>query len=132
MDARFDDSEWPLVAVRWQGALGAEERSSFLACMDAWLARGERFGLLIDSRGGSGIAPEQRAELVAHMKRQAPLTSRYLIQAVVFDNLMQRSLYYAIHLIFPNPFPSKVFADVGAARSWLSSLLAESRSASGM
>jgi hypothetical protein len=132
MDARFDETDWPLVVVRWRGVPDEEEMTSFLACMDNWLTRGERFALLIDSTHGAGLAPEQRAQLVGHMKRQAQLSAKYLIQAVVLSSLVQRSLFYAVKLLFPPPFPSKVFAEEDAAREWLTSMLATSRNASGM
>jgi hypothetical protein len=132
MDARFDETEWPLVVVRWRGVPDEQEMTSFLSSMDDWLSRGERFALLIDSTHGKGLAPEQRAQLIAHMKRQAPLSGKYLVQAVVLNSLVQRSLFYAVKLLFPPPFPSKVFSEEGAAREWLISVLATSRNASGM
>jgi hypothetical protein len=119
MDLPIDEESWPLVVVRWGGVVPDAMVDAFLLRMDAWLERGERFGLLVDSRGAKGLSPEQRARLIGHMKRQAPLTSRLLVQAIVLDNLIQRSLFYGINLIFPNPFPSKVFAEPAAAREWL-------------
>ena len=77
----------------------------------------------VDSRGGGGFSPEQRTRVVSHMKRQSYLTSRLLVQAVVIDNLTQRTLYYGVRLLFPSPFPSRVFADVEAAEAWLASEL---------
>jgi hypothetical protein len=104
--------------------MGESDLASFLWRMDAWLARGQRFGLLIDSRGASGMSPEQRAALIAHMKSRAAITTRVLVQAVVLDSLLQRTLFYAVNLLFPNPFPSKIFGDPEAARLWLSAELA--------
>jgi hypothetical protein len=120
----IDESRWPLAVVQWSGQLEDEALNAFLVRMDAWLARGERFGLLIDSSAASGLSPEQRGRLIAHMKRQAALTSKLLIQAIVLQSLLQRTLFYGINLIFPNPFPSKVFADVESAEHWLRSMLA--------
>lgn len=115
----IDEAAWPLVKVRWDGAVTDSMVDTFLARMDEWLQRGERFGLLLDSRGAKGMSPEQRNRLIGHMKRNADTTSKCLVQAIVLDNLIQRTLFYGINLIFPNPFPSKIFADPVEAEAWL-------------
>lgn len=127
MLAPIDEANWPLVVVRWEGELSDAVLSSFLAKLDGWLARQERFGLLLDSRNARGMSPEQRARVIGHMKQSAALTTDYLVQAIVLDSLIQRTLFYGINLIFPNPFPSKVFGDVEQARTWLLGELARSR-----
>jgi hypothetical protein len=73
------------------------------------------------------MSPEQRTRVIGHMKQSAALTTDYLVQAIVLDSLMQRTLFYGINLIFPNPFPSKVFGDVEQARAWLLGELGRSR-----
>jgi hypothetical protein len=123
MELPVDDSKWPLVVVHWSGSISDATLDRFLAQMDRWLDRGERFGLLIDSRESQGLSPEQRGRLISHMKRQSALTSQFLLQAIVMSSLLQRTLFYGINLIFPNPFPSRVFGDIEAARSWLRSQL---------
>jgi stage II sporulation SpoAA-like protein len=115
----FDDQSWPIVKSRWSGTVTDHDVDAMLARIDGYLARQQRFGLLIDSRGGGGLSPEQRQRVLAHMKRQAQLTARWLVQAVVIDNLVQRTLYYGFRLLMPPPFPSKVFADILAAEAWL-------------
>jgi hypothetical protein len=126
MPAPIDESEWPLVIVRWEGSISDATLNAFVLQMDVWLRAGERFALLIDSRGARGLSPEQRTRLIGHMKRQAELTAEFLVQAIVLDNLMQRTLFWGINLVFPNPFPSKVFAEPSAARAWLLARLAAS------
>ncbi len=121
----IDESEWPLVTVRWEGQVSDAAIAAFLFKMDEWLQRGERFALLIDSRGAHGMSPEQRSRVIAHMQQQAHLTERFLVQAIVLDSLMQRTLFWGINLVFRNPFPSKVFASVGEAKLWLTTSLAE-------
>jgi hypothetical protein len=123
MGFEYDESSWPIVRARWLGAVTDAEVSDALARIDRWVARGQRFGLLIDARGGGGMSPEQRNRLIAHMKAHAEITAKYLVQAVVFDNLVQRTLYYWVNLLFPSPFPSKAFADPVAAEAWLASVV---------
>jgi len=123
MGEPIDDTQWPLVTVRWSGVMTDAALNGFLVQMDSWLDRGEPFGLLLDARGAQGLSPEQRARLLGHMKERATLTAKLLFQAMVIDNLIQRTLFYGINLIFPNPFPSKVFADPAAAHAWLASEL---------
>lgn len=125
MGYRVDESEWPIVVMYWQGTLTANELTLALGDIDRFLARAERFGVLIDARGGGGASPDQRTRIVAHMKATEPLTRKYLIQASVFDNVLQRTLYYAVALLFPLPFPAKVFAQPEAALTWLREKLAE-------
>jgi hypothetical protein len=124
MGFEVDESNWPLVTTRWQGTVSDGELHVALNRISTFLTRGERFGMLIDSRGGGGLSPEQRAAIIGHMKAHAALTKRYLVQAAVMDNLLQRTLFYAVNLIFPNPFPSKTFSEPEAARRWLLEQLA--------
>lgn len=119
MSFEYDDQSWPIVKVRWTGTVTDQAVDAALARIDRYLARGERFGILIDSRGGGGFSPEQRNKVIAHMKSRAERTSRLLVQAVVIDNLIQRTLYYAVRLIMPSPFPSRVFAHPEPAEAWL-------------
>ncbi len=115
----IEQTSWPLVVVRWTGTLEEGTLDAFLGQMDQWLAREERFGLLVDSRGARGLPPDQRQRLIRHMQQRAPQTSRLLVQAIVLDSLLQRTLFYGINLLFPNPFPSRVFAEVAPAQAWL-------------
>jgi hypothetical protein len=124
MGFEVDESNWPIVAARWQGTVSDGELNVALNRISTFLARGERFGMLLDSRGGGGLSPEQRAAIIAHMKSHAELTRKYLVQAAVVDNLLQRTLFYAVNLIFPNPFPSRTFSEPEAARRWLTEQLA--------
>lgn len=119
MSLEVEDKAWPIATARWSGVIRDEELTVALARLDGFFARGERFGFLIDARGGKGFSPEQRARVMAHMKSTRELSAKLLVQAIVIDNLMIRSLYYGANLIFPNPFPSKVFAEPVAAHGWL-------------
>lgn len=114
-----DESEWPLLVVRWRGRATDADLDAFFLALDGWLARDEVFGLLLDSRGAEGVSSEQRHRIIAEIKRTAPLLERNLIQAVVFDNAIQRALYFAVAWAFPMPFPSKSFGEVDSARVWL-------------
>jgi hypothetical protein len=119
MGFEIDDRSWPIVKTRWSGTATDRDVEAALRRIDEYLSRDERFGLLIDSRGGGGFSPEQRNRVLAHMKARAELTSRLLVQAVAIDNLIQRTLYYGVRLLLPSPFPSKVFAHPEAAEAWL-------------
>jgi hypothetical protein len=119
MGFEFDERSWPIVKTRWSGTASDRDVDAASSRVDEYSSREERFGLLIDSRGGGGFSPEQRNRVLAHMKARAELTSRLLVQAVAIDNLIQRTLYYGLRLLLPSPFPSKVFAHPEAAEAWL-------------
>ena len=119
MDLDVDETAWPIVVVRWVGIPKDSTLTTFLECMDRWLATGQRFGLLMDTRAGGGLSPEQRVRVIDHMKANAALTAKFYVQAMVITNVVQRTLFYGVNLIFKNPFPSKVFADTESARAWL-------------
>lgn len=125
MEVDLDESAWPIVVARWKRSILDVDLAPMLTKMDEWLSRATRFGLLIDARGAGGLSPDQRAQVIAHMRANAALTKRWLVQATVIDNLVQRTLFFGVNLLFPNPFPSRVFGDVDAARRWLESVLAE-------
>jgi len=122
MEIEFDESVWPIVVARWRVSLPEGDLAPILRKMDQWLARG-RFGLLIDARGASGMSPDQRAQLLTHMKANAALTAERLVQAMVIDNLVHRTLFYGVNLLFPMPFPNKIFAEPEPARRWLETQL---------
>jgi len=115
----IDESTWPLVTMQWEGIPTDADLTWLLRSMDGWLDRGERFGLLVDTLGSGVLTPEQRVRTIGHMKANANRTSRLLVQAIVIHSRIQRTLFYGINLVYPNPFPSKVFAEAGAARAWL-------------
>jgi len=121
----IDEAAWPLVTMQWEGIPTDADLTRFLACIDRWLERGERFGLLVDTRGSGVLTPEQRVRTIGHMKANASRTSQLLLQAIVIHSRIQRTLFYGINLVFPNPFPSKVFGDAVAARHWLENELAK-------
>lgn len=121
----IDESAWPLVTMHWEGIPTDADLTQFLVRIDGWLERGQRFGLLVDPRGSGVLTPEQRVRTIGHMKANADRTSRLLVQAIVIQSRIQRTLFYGINLVFPNPFPSKVFADAHAAQQWIQSELAK-------
>ena len=121
----LDESAWPLVTMQWEGIPSDADLTRVLACIDSWLERDEPFGLLIDPLGAGVLTPEQRVRTIGHMKANASRTSRLMLQAIVIQSRIQRTLFYGINLIYPNPFPSRVFADASSARQWLQSELAK-------
>jgi hypothetical protein len=126
VDFEFDDSTWPIVVVRWHGRPSEASLVAGLERLDTLLGRGERFGLLVDSRGSAGLSPELRRLVVSHMQKNAELNAKYLIQAFVADSLLMRTLYWAVQLLLPSPFPSKVFDDFDKARAWIVNELGDS------
>ena len=123
MDLDVDETAWPIVVVRWIGIPKDSTLTTFLHCMDRWLEKGERFGLLMDTRGGAGLSPEQRVRVIEHMKAKAELTAKFYVQAMVITSVVQRTLFYGVNMLFRNPFPSRIFGDVESARAWLESEL---------
>ncbi|MBK7862453.1 MAG: hypothetical protein IPJ65_28355 [Archangiaceae bacterium] len=123
-----DDSAWPVVTVTWQGALSDDELREFLSRLDGWLARNERFGLLLDSRAGKGsMNGRQRQMLLAHLDGAKEQTGRLMVQAIVHEQPLHRALYAAVSFVYPLPFPSKTFPEPESARLWLEDKLSSRR-----
>jgi hypothetical protein len=125
VELEVEESTFPIISARWRGPLTDTALRAMLVRLDDWLSRGVRFGLLIDSRGSPAMTPEQRRVVVAHMKRNKEKTAAFLVQAVVNDNVVSRTLYWAVQLLAPAPFPSRVFDDPEEARQWLLKMLEE-------
>ncbi|MEK7765427.1 MAG: hypothetical protein AAB368_04235 [bacterium] len=123
MGIRVDESQWPVVTARWQGAVRDEEVKSFLAWMEHWLAREQRFGLLLDARAAGLLSRAQRATILAYMKRHAAPSAKFLVQALVINNAVVRALYNSIRRVFPHPYPSRIFTLPKPAREWLEAQL---------
>lgn len=60
MGIRLDESGWPIVVGYCEGTLNEGDLTLALTSIDRWLARNERFGLIIDARNGGALPPEQR------------------------------------------------------------------------
>jgi hypothetical protein len=115
----IDESKFPVVALTHSQSVSDDDLAQVLAAIDRWLAKGEPFALLIDSRGGLPFSAEQRASIVEHMKANRAATEQLLVQALVIDNPLLRAFYYAVSWAAPMPFPSKVFSEVATAREWI-------------
>jgi hypothetical protein len=123
-----DESTWPIVAVKWRGHATDSDIVSFLALLDGWLARNQRFGLLFDSLGAVGtMSSGQRDQVMQHMKSTSDVTGRLLVQAIVHESPLHRALYAAMSFAFPLPFPSKTFPHAEPARLWLADKLSSVR-----
>ena len=103
-----------------------DELALALRTIDGWLARQTRFGFLLDARGGRGLTSDQRRLVVAHMKSSGELSAKFLVQAIVHDNAIMRTLDNTIGWMLPRPFVSKTFADPEVALLWLNHELAAS------
>ena len=123
MGFQIDESEWPMLVTRWSGTVTDAEVAEFFSRMDGWLLRGLQFGLLLDSRGAQGLSADQRQLFIEYLKKNGASLERYFVQAVVFDNAIQRALYFGISWAFPMPFASKSFGQVEPAREWLMGVL---------
>ena len=118
-----DETAWPIVSVRWEGEVTDGDLRAFLARLDGWLARGQRFGLLLDARAGSDLNGEQRAMVLSHMRATAEKSGTLLVQAFIQDKAVHRVLYSVMSTVFPLPFPSKMFPEPESARLWLADKL---------
>jgi hypothetical protein len=123
MGVEIDESKYPRVAIRWTGTVTDEELRAVLSSIDRWLAQGQSFALLLDTRGGWPFNTEQRGWVIEHMKANRAATDRFLIQALVIESPLVRALYYAVSWAFPMGFPSKVFSELEPAQAWLEAQL---------
>ncbi|MEO1350910.1 MAG: ABC transporter ATP-binding protein [Cyanobacteria bacterium J06635_15] len=127
----IDDSRWPLVSAHFQGMGTPEEMNRFYRCFEAWLAKRERFALVLqrdnaeaaEAQGKrSPVAKQMRKDGIAWTKAHKPDISQYCAGvAMVPDSVKLIKLWGPmVAKVTQNMYgcPGKVFGSVDEAKTW--------------
>ncbi|MGD1851754.1 MAG: ABC transporter ATP-binding protein [Cyanophyceae cyanobacterium] len=127
----IDDSRWPLVSVRFQGLETSDETTRFYKQFEAWLARQERFCLIVqrcdaeaaEARGKrSPEAKRMRKEGIAWTKAHRPQIAQYCTGvAMVLDSSKLVAFWGPVAAKVTQSIygcPGKVFGSLDQAEGW--------------
>ncbi|MEO0985312.1 MAG: ABC transporter ATP-binding protein [Cyanobacteria bacterium J06639_14] len=127
----IDDSRWPLVAVRFQGVGTPAEMTRFYTRFEAWLAKQERFALVLqrddaeaaEEQGKrSPVVKQMRKEGIAWTKAHKPAITQYCAGvAMVPDSTKLIALWGPmVAKVTQNMYgcPGKVFGSLEEAKGW--------------
>lgn len=120
----FDEADWPILRVTFDGSLTPSEVDAYLSHCAGLLGRREHMGLLIDARKADIPDAKTRARFVEFFDVQRPRTRRYIAgMAVVLNTAMGRGVLTALTWMESPAFPVKSFEHASEARLWLKDLL---------
>ena len=139
----IDDSRWPLVSARFQGAGTPTEMAQFYTKFEAWLAKQEKFALVLQ-RDDAEAAEEQgkhspevkqmRKDGIAWTKAHKPEISQYCAGvAMVPDSAKLLKLWGPMVATVTRTLygcPGKVFGSMDEAEGWAAEQLSLATSAS--
>ncbi|MEM9818404.1 MAG: ABC transporter ATP-binding protein, partial [Cyanobacteria bacterium P01_D01_bin.6] len=127
----IDDSRWPLVSVRIQGMGTPDEMTCFYNHFEEWLAKRERFALVLQRKDAeaaeqagkrSPVAKQMRKEGIAWTKVHKPEISQYCAGvAMVPDSAKLIKLWGPmVAKVTQNMYgcPGKVFSSLDEAKDW--------------
>ena len=138
----IDDSRWPLVSARFQGAGTPTEMAQFYTKFEAWLAKQEKFSLVLQ-RDDAEAAEEQgkrspevkqmRKDGIAWTKAHKPEISQYCAGvAMVPDSAKLLKLWGPMVATVTRTLygcPGKVFGSMDEAEGWAAEQLGLATSA---
>jgi hypothetical protein len=112
----FDDSLWPLLILRVQGASTDQQLKDYQARARSYLERGEKYVTISDLRQTGMMTPTQRRMQAEFLEENAAaMRERLLGNATIISSAPLR---LAVSLIMPfkqPPMPYAVVADMDAA-----------------
>ncbi len=114
-----DESEWPVVMVRWPADATNEEIGAHFDYMLVLLARGEPFVVIVDMDSIRRQSAAKRKLAGARLAELEASTSPVLVAvAYVADHWLARAVLTTITWMSPPPFPTREFRTVDKARQW--------------
>ena len=123
----IDTTSWPLLRVRFAGAITDHEFERYLADLDAILNRGERYACVIVTEKNAPMTKSRHAKMQAHWmaSREESLRTQCLGLSFVLASSVLRGAYKAILWMQPIPIPHQVCKHVPDAVAWATARLAE-------
>lgn len=123
-----DESAFPLVRIRWAGALDDEGFDQYLAACETFLEYGSIFAIVLDATAAASLTGAQRERQSAWFSAmKIPLRERCAGLAMVIAKPWVRRLLAALRLVSPLPCPSHLAPTVEDAEAWCRAQVAERR-----
>jgi hypothetical protein len=112
----FDDSLWPLVILRAQGAPTDQEMKEYQARSLSYLARGEKYVTIADLSQLSMLSATQRRMQAEYLQENAAaLRERLLGNATIINSAPLRLALSIIMPFKPTPMPFTIVGDMDSA-----------------
>jgi hypothetical protein len=121
----FDEEQFPLVVVTPIGPLDFSTFEVYLAQLDAWLVRGQRFAMVLDTRRSAplpAVLRRRHAEWMA--ARKAALERWCAGGAIAITDPLIRGTLTAILWVQPLPFRHQVVKTREEGEEWCRTQLA--------
>jgi hypothetical protein len=121
-----DDSHWPLLISRFQGAATDAQYEEYLARGTAYLQRGEPYVSIVDMSQLAMPTAAQRQRQTEWLKaHQGLMRERLLGCALIVPSPLIRLVLSAVFHIIPMPTCYVVIPDMAEGVRWTTALLAE-------
>lgn len=123
----IDESEWPILVVRWPNELTLAEVDEHFEEMLALALRGGPIAVLVDMTG-AGIPPAHHRQHAAKKLAEVYAESGDRIAGVahVIRSPLVRGVLTAVYWVSAPPFPKEVFGTRAEALDWCRSRLPSS------
>ena len=120
----FDEADWPLCRMTYEGVCDDAEWQTHVDRMSEWARRGDKYAVVIDAQRVGRVSATQRRKIVDWINRDRQhLKTNCAGGALIFSNPIQQGLWTAIVWLTPIPIPVKVCRDVLSAEAWLTEQL---------
>ncbi len=120
MSIALDDSRWPVVTIRWEGATTDDEMAAHLERIDEILARRQPWLSIIEVASGSGTPSPRQMNLQAeYIRRNQAVIREYSLGTVfVVGSIMMRTVLRGVLTFQPPPDEHKIVATLEEAQAW--------------
>lgn len=120
----FDDSQWPLLAVRLSGNVSDSQYADYLARMETYLTRDEPFVCIVDVSECSVPSVAQRYLHAAWIhKNELRLRELLLGQSSIMTTAHMRLSRSMLNYVKPLPVPNAAVPDMDAALRYVAGRL---------
>jgi hypothetical protein len=126
---KFDDSQWPICWVTWVGEASIEDFDMWFGHLDRWLARGEPFAVVMDTRAAVAPSSRERQHIAQQMRWRHEAIGAQLIMAMVMVSALQRGVLTALDWLMRPPHAQRVFGTLADAQRWCEHELGARRAA---
>jgi hypothetical protein len=116
----LEDSQWPLLTVRFVGEPSTPQVAEYLARMTGYLERGEKHVVLYDARRTTATGPAEQRRMQAEwiVSQEPRIRALQLGKAFLFTSPLVRLSVGVVFHLKPPPNPYFLTAHMEAALTW--------------